>query len=110
MFRLFGKLLSPLVFKFLWLLAKNKIMTIDNLLKRGITEPPECQFCTEHEFVQHLFFYCVVATYMWNLVYHFSGLVTDDYLSLPSRWLDEKKFEMINSISGSVQEFCGAYG
>jgi hypothetical protein len=85
-------------------------MTIDNLLKRGATKPPECQFCTEHEFVQHLFFYCVVATYMWNLVYHFSGLVTDDYLSLPSRWLDEKKFEMINSISGSVQEFCGAYG
>jgi len=29
-------------------------MTIDNLLKRGATKPPECQFCTEHEYVQHL--------------------------------------------------------
>jgi len=39
---------------------------------------------------------------MWNLVYHFFGLVTDDYLSLASRWLNEKKIEMAIGISTGV--------
>lgn len=46
---------------FLWLLAHNKLMTKNNLLKRGIDKNPECLFCSEQERVDHLFFECVVA-------------------------------------------------
>lgn len=51
----------PRIQVFLWLLSHNKLMTKDNLLKRGIEKPPKCMFCSEHESVDHLFFDCVVA-------------------------------------------------
>lgn len=76
---------------FLCLVANNKIMTVDNLLKRGISKSLECQFCKENEIIHHLLFDCVVARYMWDLVYIFSGLRTEGFLCMASRWLHEKK-------------------
>jgi hypothetical protein len=61
---------TPLVWKlsvpsrcyiFLWLLAKNKVLTRDNLAKRKKLDDLSCLFCTESESVSHLFFDCCVA-------------------------------------------------
>jgi hypothetical protein len=61
---------TPLVWKlsvpsrcyiFLWLLAKNKVLTRDNLAKRKRLDDLSCLFCTESESVSHLFFDCCVA-------------------------------------------------
>jgi hypothetical protein len=92
----------PRIQVFLWLLANNKVMTVDNLLRRGTAKPLECQFCKENESVQHLFFNCVVAKYVWNLAFMFTGVKIDDYLSLASKWLDEKKFGAVNSIAAGI--------
>ncbi|KAG8071941.1 hypothetical protein GUJ93_ZPchr0006g45670 [Zizania palustris] len=54
---------------FLWLARKNKILTRDNLIKRawkgGNTR---CTFCGFDESVNHLFFECVVARFVWRVV------------------------------------------
>ena len=64
----------PRVQVFLWLLAHNKLMTKNNLLKRGIEKPPECVFCLEQEMLDH-FFDCVVARKIWETVaIYFGGL------------------------------------
>ena len=48
--------IPPRVQIFLWLLSQNKIMTTDNLRKRGMPKPLECCLCKEFESVAHLFF------------------------------------------------------
>ena len=63
----------PRIQVFLWLFSQNKIMTRDNLRKRGIQKPLECEMCWEIEYVYHLFFECVVARELWKLVYHVFG-------------------------------------
>lgn len=78
-------MVPPRIQFFLWLLANNKLMTIDNLKGRGIIKPPECMFCSEHETIHHLFFECVVAKYIWRLMFAFSGLHVHNYLA--TRWL-----------------------
>ena len=56
----------PRIQGFLWLFSQNKIMTCDNLRKRGIRKPLECIHCKEMESVHHLFFECVVARVVWK--------------------------------------------
>ena len=51
----------PWVQVFFWLLYHNKLMDIDNLIKRNIFKPLHCQFCDENESIPHLFFDCIVA-------------------------------------------------
>ena len=64
-------IVPPRVNIFLWLFANNKLMSKDNLLKRGIEKSPECMFCTESESIQHLFFDCVVAKLIWEQIASF---------------------------------------
>ena len=41
---------------FIWLMANNKILTVDNLMKRGFQFPSICYMCRNAaEMVQHLF-------------------------------------------------------
>lgn len=56
----------PGIHIFLWLVAYNKVMTRDNLLKRNMQKTLNCVFCSEHESVQHLFCECVVALQVWK--------------------------------------------
>ena len=55
----------PKIQVFHWLLSNNKLMTIDNLAKRGVDKPKNCRFCDEIETINHLFFQCVVAKKIW---------------------------------------------
>jgi hypothetical protein len=45
---------------FLWLLSHNKLVTIDNLNKRGMSKPVQCQFCSENESIMQRFFSAVL--------------------------------------------------
>lgn len=54
---------------FLWLFLKNKILTKDNLYKRGWKKKDKlCQFCSNTESLQHLFFECPLAHFLWNVI------------------------------------------
>jgi zinc-binding in reverse transcriptase len=55
---------------FLWLTLHNKILTKDNLRKKGWLGDVTCSFCTNSESVNHLFFtYSFIAPF-WRLVLH----------------------------------------
>jgi hypothetical protein len=53
---------------FLWLLLKKSILTRDVLLRRGGKCTTNCLFCGQNESIDHLFFACPLARYIWNVV------------------------------------------
>jgi zinc-binding in reverse transcriptase len=56
----------PLKIKvFMWLTGKKKILTRDNLAKRGWQGVPACSFCSEIETVDHLFVQCEFVRKVW---------------------------------------------
>jgi hypothetical protein len=59
---------------FLWLLYREAILTKDNLVKRNWYENEMCSFCNNHKTIQHLFFDCALAKFIWRVVQLASGL------------------------------------
>ena len=57
----------------MWLTLQNAILTKDNLLIRKWKGSPNCGFCQEGEFVQHLFFYCPMSKYIWSILAYILG-------------------------------------
>jgi hypothetical protein len=53
---------------FLWLLLKKSILTRDVLLRRWGKCTTNCLFCGQNESIDHLFFACPLARYIWNVV------------------------------------------
>jgi hypothetical protein len=53
---------------FIWLLQQNAILTKDNLVKRNWHGDKSCRFCNLDENINHLFFDCSLAKYVWSLV------------------------------------------
>jgi hypothetical protein len=90
---------SPRIHIFLWLLANNKLMTQDNLEKRKMWKPINCEFCNELESIAHLFFNCLVARNVWSSISTFFGIhLGSDYESVAGLWLANKKHSVMNSI------------
>lgn len=59
----------PLKIKiFMWLVFHNAILTKDNLVKRKWKGNKTCFFCNNDETIDHIFFECIVARYVWSMV------------------------------------------
>ena len=57
----------PKVEYFLWLLSYRKILTWDQLQKRGMHGPSICYMCRKtNESIEHLLNSCEIAETMWN--------------------------------------------
>jgi hypothetical protein len=68
-FKFLWKTMLPQKIKaFLWLVLHNKILTKDNLRKRNWQGPLDCVFCGLPESINHLFFQCSVARYVWRII------------------------------------------
>ncbi|KAJ4795769.1 RNA-directed DNA polymerase (reverse transcriptase)-related family protein [Rhynchospora pubera] len=50
----------------LWLILNNKILTLDNLQKKGWQGPNKCVFCDNLESVDHIFLNCPSASNFWT--------------------------------------------
>lgn len=60
---------NPLKIKvFLWLIAKDKILSKGNSKKKNCRGGRDCCFCGVFESTYHLFFECSVAKYIWRIV------------------------------------------
>ena len=92
----------PRVQGFLWLFSQNKIMTCDNLRKRGIVKPLECVFCKEIEYVRHLLFDCVVARLVWAEVNTVFNISVVGFESVAKYWFCAKKCKQLNVVSSAV--------
>jgi hypothetical protein len=84
--------IPPRIQVFLWLFSQNKIMTRDNLRTRGMVKPLECEMCKELETVKHLMFDCIVARQLWTIVEKVFDCNIDNFESIASKWLCNKKF------------------
>lgn len=59
----------PLKIKiFMWLVKQNAILTKDTLKRRNWKGDTNCVFCCEAETIEHLFFTCSMAKYVWSLI------------------------------------------
>ena len=53
----------------------NRILTIDQLKKRGWNMPNRCYLCKEkEETTDHLFLFCKKATMLWSLIFSLFGV------------------------------------
>src|SRR3954470_19418924 len=78
-------------------------MTRDNLKKRHLNKPEDCVFCSEDESIDHLFFQCLVAKQVWNIISQFFGFaIGNDYLSVAKNWILNKKHAVLNSVCSAV--------
>jgi hypothetical protein len=59
---------------FIWLLCREAILTKDNLVKRNWHGNVKCCFCDSPETIQHLFFDCVLAKFIWRVIHITFGL------------------------------------
>jgi hypothetical protein len=94
--------IPPRVQNFLLLFSQNKILTRDNLRKRGIPKPLECSLCKEIESVPHLFFDCLVSSLLWYEVQKFFDVEIIDFLSLASKWLCNKRYLQLNVVTSAI--------
>jgi hypothetical protein len=60
----------PRIHIFLWLLTNSKLLSRDNLAKRRKVYDNDnaCMFCSEEEYISHLFFGCCVAQNLWSII------------------------------------------
>ncbi|WVZ62664.1 hypothetical protein U9M48_012381 [Paspalum notatum var. saurae] len=60
----------PLKIKiFMWYVKRGVLLTKDNLARRNWNGHQGCCFCNKRESIQHLFFDCQVAKFIWRLVF-----------------------------------------
>jgi hypothetical protein len=60
---------------FAWKAARSKILTLDNLRKRGMIIVNRCWLCeSEEELVDHLLLHCGAASALWNAFFTRFGL------------------------------------
>jgi hypothetical protein len=65
----------PRVAFFAWTAARSKILTIDNLRRRGMIVVNRCLLCeSDGESVDHLLLHCGVANALWNFTFSRFGL------------------------------------
>ena len=73
---------------FLWYLKRGVTLTKDNLIKRNWKGCAKCCFCNSNETIQHLFFECHVASFIWNMIYVLFGIQPPTNVSnLLGSWL-----------------------
>ena len=59
----------PQVNRFIWILLHNKLLTAENLKKRGISGPSRCILCnSDEETISHLFLQCSFSHLIWRSV------------------------------------------
>lgn len=91
---------------FLWLVRQNRILTKDNLLKKGWAGSSKCKFCDQDETVDHLFVTCPYITQIWVWIakhnnFHFDCTNISDLWVLDA-YIPFKNKPLVELIRGAV--------
>jgi hypothetical protein len=94
----------PKIHFFLWLIAQNKLLTRDNLVKRQNVDDLTCLFCNEEESCSHLFCDCVVFSAAWSELKRLNNISVDIHhiSDLTNLWNHDKKFRITNMILAAL--------
>ena len=88
---------------------KGVILTKDNLAKRNWKGDTKCCFCSSSEAIQHLFFDCYVARFVWNAVYVVFGIQPPTSMSsLLGSWLGNFSRKLQKHILVGASALCWA--
>lgn len=85
---------------FFWLVVRNKILTKDNLKKRNWIGSLDCCFYGVDESIDHLFFHCPIAKYMWRVIQVALNLrlIPNSISYLYDNWLSKPKDKTANLV------------
>jgi zinc-binding in reverse transcriptase len=97
----------PLKIKiFLWLVKQNKILTKDNLARKGWIGNQQCIFCQCSETVEHLFIHCSNSLCIWTWIarynnFNFNCSTIDDLWQL-NAYIPFKDDNICEMVRGAV--------
>jgi hypothetical protein len=85
---------------FFWLVVRNKILTKNNMKKRNWNGSLECYFCGVDESIDHLFFHCPIAKYMWRVIQVALNLrlIPNSISNIYNNWLCKPKDKTANLV------------
>jgi hypothetical protein len=97
---------------FIWLVVRNKILTKDNLKKRNWKGSQDCCFCGGDESINHLFFHCPIAKYVWRVIQVALNLgeIPRSISNLCDGWLSKPKDKISNLILFGCVRCSGQFG
>ena len=76
--------LTPKINIFFWVMLQNRILTVDNLIKRGQKIPNRCILCKNHcESVDHLFLHCDFTRQVCGLFFYLFSIYHGVLLRIP---------------------------
>jgi len=104
------KIKVPLKIKtFLWFLKKGVTLTKDNLIKRNWKGSAKCCFCNYNETIQHLFFECHIAKFIWFTVFiAFNIKPPTSFTHLLGAWIKGFHHTVRNQVLVGVTALCWA--
>ena len=70
----------------MWFLKQGVILTKDNLARRHCNESQACYFCSKLETIQHLFFECHYARFLWHSLHIVFGISPRNINHLFNDW------------------------
>lgn len=86
----------------MWLVRESKILTKDNLAKRGWTGDQTCHFCNFVETINHFFVTCHIISTLWSWIanhnYYFFNCERVSDLWLLDTWIPLKNSLLIKLI------------
>lgn len=106
-YTIFWKTKIPLKIKiFMWLSREGKILTKDNLAKRGWVGDQTCHFCNSLETIDHLFVTCAIIFRLWSSIANYNNFVFNcDHLTdlwLVDAWIPLKDRFLIELIRAAT--------
>jgi hypothetical protein len=91
-YKMIWRMKIPLKVKaFIWLIVKDRILTKNNLAKKGWKGSILCEFCGGNESINHLFFECPLARFNWSVASCALGIERnpENFYDLCQNWLQE---------------------
>jgi hypothetical protein len=104
------RLKVPLKIKiFMWCLKREVVLTKDNLAKRNWGGSKQCSFCLREETIQHMFFDCSYARFIWGLIQMaFNILPPQSVQHLFHDWKNQVRGNIRRQLLAGASAFCWA--
>jgi hypothetical protein len=93
----------------MWCLKREVVLTKDNLARRNWGGSKQCSFCLREETIQHMFFDCSYARFIWGLIQMaFNILPPQSVQHLFHDWKNQVRGNIRQQLLAGASVFCWA--